>query len=140
MMAMFASLARGSKAVLQFYPENAQQMEMITTAAMRCGFTGGLLVDFPHSSKAKKYFLVLFAGAPSAFQMPKALGSEEDEQANQIAYASEDRAYPLPLTIRVVLILGLFYGLGCFIIYILLLLLWVFSFLLSLLLFYLGMV
>jgi 18S rRNA (guanine1575-N7)-methyltransferase len=40
----FACLSRGSKAVLQFYPENAQQMEMISTAAMRCGFTGGLLV------------------------------------------------------------------------------------------------
>eukprot|EP00026_Physarum_polycephalum_P017704 Phypoly_transcript_19014.p1 GENE.Phypoly_transcript_19014~~Phypoly_transcript_19014.p1 ORF type:complete len:119 (+),score=5.57 Phypoly_transcript_19014:288-644(+) len=41
---LFACLSRGSKAVLQFYPENAQQMEMISTAAMRCGFTGGLLV------------------------------------------------------------------------------------------------
>ena len=33
------------------YPENAQQMEMITASAMRCGFTGGMVVDFPNSTK-----------------------------------------------------------------------------------------
>lgn len=88
---LFACLTRGAKAVLQFYPENAQQMEMISSAAMRCGFTGGLLVDFPHSTKAKKYFLVLFTGASNAFQMPKALGGEEEgDLSNQIAYG--DRA------------------------------------------------
>jgi len=91
---LFACLTRGAKAVLQFYPENAQQMEMISTAAMRCGFTGGLLVDYPHSTKAKKFFLVLFAGASAGFQMPKALGTEEDEVQNQIAYGGEARAGP----------------------------------------------
>ena len=30
--------------------------------ATRAGFTGGVVVDFPHSSKAKKYYLCLFAG------------------------------------------------------------------------------
>ena len=35
---------------------------MITAAAMRNGFTGGLIVDFPNSKKAKKYFLFLMAG------------------------------------------------------------------------------
>jgi len=85
---LFACLARGAKAVLQFYPENAQQMEMITTAAMKCGFTGGLLVDFPHSTKAKKYYLVLFTGTAANFQMPKALGTDEAIQ-NQIAYGDD---------------------------------------------------
>jgi len=86
---LFACLARGAKAVLQFYPENAQQMEMITTAAMKCGFTGGLLIDFPHSTKAKKYYLVLFTGSAANFQMPQALGTEEDEIQNQIAYGDD---------------------------------------------------
>lgn len=36
---------------------------MITTAAMKSGFSGGLVVDYPNSTKAKKYFLVLEAGA-----------------------------------------------------------------------------
>jgi len=85
---LFACLSRGSRAVLQFYPENAQQIELITAGAMECGFRGGLLVDFPHSTKAKKYYLVLFAGA-SSFQMPQALGTEEgaaDEPSDQVAY------------------------------------------------------
>ena len=46
----------------QLYPETPQQMEMITNAAMQCGFTGGLVVDYPNSAKAKKYYLCLFAG------------------------------------------------------------------------------
>ena len=30
-------------------------MELITQQAMRAGFTGGVLVDYPNSTKAKKY-------------------------------------------------------------------------------------
>ena len=32
-------------------------MELITQQAMRAGFTGGVLVDYPNSSKAKKYVI-----------------------------------------------------------------------------------
>jgi hypothetical protein len=35
---------------------------MITNAAMKNGFTGGLIVDYPNSKKAKKYYLFLMAG------------------------------------------------------------------------------
>ena len=49
----------GGRAVLQFYPDGNQQIEMITNAAMKSGFSGGLIVDFPNSAKAKKYFLVI---------------------------------------------------------------------------------
>ncbi|KAF4732493.1 Williams Beuren syndrome chromosome region 22 protein, partial [Perkinsus olseni] len=59
---LFNCLKKGGRAVLQFYPESGEQVEMITSAAMRSGFGGGLVVDFPHSSKAKKHFLVLYAG------------------------------------------------------------------------------
>jgi hypothetical protein len=53
---------------------------MITNAAMKNGFTGGLIVDFPNSRKAKKYFLFLMAGysdeiaadAEKAVMLPKA--------------------------------------------------------------------
>ncbi len=38
----------------QIYPESPAQAEMLTSAAMRAGFTGGLVVDFPHSTRAKK--------------------------------------------------------------------------------------
>jgi len=30
------------------------QLELITQQAMKAGFTGGLVVDYPNSSKAKK--------------------------------------------------------------------------------------
>eukprot|EP01098_Paradermamoeba_levis_P013030 TRINITY_DN583_c0_g1_i1.p1 TRINITY_DN583_c0_g1~~TRINITY_DN583_c0_g1_i1.p1 ORF type:complete len:291 (-),score=77.48 TRINITY_DN583_c0_g1_i1:196-1068(-) len=76
---LYNCLGRGARAVFQFYPENPDQMELITSMAMKCGFTGGLVVDYPNSTKAKKYFLCLFAGVPqdSEFQLPKGL-SEED--------------------------------------------------------------
>ncbi len=35
---------------------------MITTTAMKCGFSGGVIVDFPNSAKAKKLYLVINAG------------------------------------------------------------------------------
>ena len=35
---------------------------MITNAAMKNGFTGGVIIDYPNSKKAKKYFLFLMAG------------------------------------------------------------------------------
>uniref|UniRef100_A0A671V152 18S rRNA (guanine-N(7))-methyltransferase n=1 Tax=Sparus aurata TaxID=8175 RepID=A0A671V152_SPAAU len=60
---LYSSLSRGSRAVFQLYPENSEQLELITTQAMRAGFSGGMVVDYPNSSKAKKFFLCLFAGA-----------------------------------------------------------------------------
>lgn len=35
---------------------------MITSAAMKSGFTGGLVVDYPNSTRAKKIYLVIEAG------------------------------------------------------------------------------
>ena len=72
---LYRCLRRGARAVLQFYPQDADQLQMITAAAMRAGFGGGLVVDFPHSSKAKKYFLCLLAGPPDAgYHMPSPMG------------------------------------------------------------------
>ncbi|KAJ3414495.1 polynucleotide adenylyltransferase [Chytridiales sp. JEL 0842] len=45
-----------------FYPEDNNQIELILSSCMRSGFTGGLVVDYPNSAKAKKYYLCLFAG------------------------------------------------------------------------------
>ena len=70
---LYACLSRGSKAVFQFYPENPQQMELVTAQAMRAGFTGGIVVDYPNSSKAKKIFLCLFTGGNST-TLPQGLG------------------------------------------------------------------
>lgn len=69
---LFACLTRSARAVFQFYPENSEQIELVTSQAMKAGFYGGLVVDFPNSTKAKKYFLVLMTGGVT--QLPKALG------------------------------------------------------------------
>lgn len=55
-------MVMGSRAVFQFYPDGKHQLEMITTAAMKAGFSGGLVIDYPNSTKAKKHYLVIEAG------------------------------------------------------------------------------
>ena len=35
-------------------PDPSPQLELITVQATRAGFTGGVVVDFPNSAKAKK--------------------------------------------------------------------------------------
>ncbi|XP_064391578.1 probable 18S rRNA (guanine-N(7))-methyltransferase isoform X2 [Halichondria panicea] len=72
---LYACLVRGGHAVFQFYPENPAQMELITHQAMRAGFTGGVVIDYPNSTKARKLFLCLFTGGAAASDMPKGLGS-----------------------------------------------------------------
>jgi 18S rRNA (guanine1575-N7)-methyltransferase len=56
---LYAVLKRGGRAVLQFYPETAEQAVLISETATSCGFTGGVVVDYPNSAKAKKHYLVL---------------------------------------------------------------------------------
>ncbi|XP_053130806.1 probable 18S rRNA (guanine-N(7))-methyltransferase isoform X1 [Hemicordylus capensis] len=85
---LYTALANGARAVLQLYPENAPQLELITTQAMKAGFTGGMVVDYPNSAKAKKFFLCLFVGATNAF--PKGLGAQSSsEKAVQAKFTNE---------------------------------------------------
>ncbi|KAH8877593.1 hypothetical protein KSF78_0005265 [Schistosoma japonicum] len=56
---LYSSLSRTARAVLQFYPESVVQADLLQNEALRAGFTGGLIIDFPNSTRAKKYFLVL---------------------------------------------------------------------------------
>ncbi|CDI76804.1 hypothetical protein, conserved [Eimeria acervulina] len=72
------SLKPGARAALQFYPESAEQLESLTSAALRSGFEGGLVVDYPNSTKAKKYFMCLWlpgGNSRRTQQLPKALGT-----------------------------------------------------------------
>lgn len=88
---LYKTLRRGARAVLQFYPQNPEQLQLITASAMRAGFGGGLVVDFPHSTRAKKYFLCLLAGpADPHFAMPRGLGGAEGAQ--QADEAADDEA------------------------------------------------
>lgn len=47
---------------------------------MKAGFFGGVVVDFPNSTKAKKFFLVLMTGG--AVELPKGLGEENTKEIN----------------------------------------------------------
>lgn len=75
---LYTCLKKGSRAVFQFYPQNSDQTNLITNAALKNGFSGGVVVDYPNSTKARKFYLVLFAGVPDA-RPPPAL---EDETAH----------------------------------------------------------
>lgn len=81
---LYRALSRGARAVLQLYPSGPEQAEMIASAALRCGFSGGLVVDFPNSTRAKKYFLVLMAG-PSPAALPRAQGLEGEAEGVDVA-------------------------------------------------------
>lgn len=75
---LFGSLCRGARAVFQFYPEASSQIDLILACAMKAGFTGGLVVDFPNSTRAKKYYLCLMTGTPTA--LPKGREIDDEEQ------------------------------------------------------------
>ncbi|KAJ1735806.1 18S rRNA (guanine1575-N7)-methyltransferase [Coemansia biformis] len=84
---LFMALQRGARAVFQFYPENDAQVELIMGIAMKCGFTGGLVVDYPNSKKARKFYLCLFAGQAAGgarHELPRGLDGEEN--AAGVAY------------------------------------------------------
>ncbi|XP_014607079.1 PREDICTED: probable 18S rRNA (guanine-N(7))-methyltransferase [Polistes canadensis] len=82
---LYSCLTRSARAVFQFYPENNKQIELVMLQATKAGFFGGMVVDFPNSTKAKKFFLVLMTGGPAA--LPQALGT--DEENLNIAYTSK---------------------------------------------------
>ncbi|KAH7731318.1 methyltransferase [Aphelenchoides avenae] len=77
---LYACLGRGTRAVLQFYPETPDQCDLILRQATKAGFNGGLVVDYPNSTKAKKIFLVLMTGGMQ--KLPRALGEGDEERAH----------------------------------------------------------
>ena len=55
------------------------------------GFSGGLVVDYPHSTRAKKYFLVLMVGGAAPAPAPRGLDggepSDEERGGGEVAVA-----------------------------------------------------
>ncbi|MED6194378.1 hypothetical protein PIB30_027887 [Stylosanthes scabra] len=68
---LYRCLANGARAAFQIYPENINQRELILKAAMHAGFAGGIVVDYPHSTKKRKEFLVLTCGQRAINSMPE---------------------------------------------------------------------
>ena len=89
-------LKTGARAVFQFYPTSPDQIELITACAMRAGFGGGLVVDNPNSTKAKKHYLVLSAGFTAQKRPTTAttVGHDVDMDA---AHPEEDAPAQIPM-------------------------------------------
>ena len=62
---------------------------------MKAGFTGGLVVDYPNSTKAKKFFLCLMTGGQQP--LPAALGVDcRDDTPNHVAFSQKRYFLCLP--------------------------------------------
>ncbi|POY70407.1 hypothetical protein BMF94_6582 [Rhodotorula taiwanensis] len=87
---LFGCLRKGSRAVFQFYPESDEQVKFIMNQATRAGFGGGLCVDYPNSSKKKKFYLILFAGQPIVGGKPQAIkvpeGLTDEHEGGTVSY------------------------------------------------------
>ncbi|CAG7879945.1 unnamed protein product, partial [Brassica rapa] len=82
---LYRCLSRGARAVFQVYPESIAQRELILRQALQAGFGGGLVVDYPHSTKKRKEFLVLTCGSvpTSINDGHKGSGSEDDDDDSE---------------------------------------------------------
>ncbi|KAI3651227.1 hypothetical protein MP228_004708 [Amoeboaphelidium protococcarum] len=71
---LYKILRHGAKAILQVYPDTRydkpdgsnSQLELMTSCALKCGFGGGLVIDYPESQKKRKYYLCLTVGGGSS--------------------------------------------------------------------------
>ena len=79
---LYTLLKRDARAVMQFYPENPEQAVLIVQAASKVGFAGGLVIDYPNSSKAKKFYLCL--SFERSYKLPQALGTGAKEPGVQV--------------------------------------------------------
>lgn len=94
---LYRCLARGARAVFQVYPENIAQRELILRSAMHAGFAGGVVIDYPHSAKSRKEYLVLTCGPPSlSTAVPRGEGEDgescsedENSEENQMVCISD---------------------------------------------------
>ncbi|KII69167.1 putative 18S rRNA (guanine-N(7))-methyltransferase [Thelohanellus kitauei] len=76
---LYACMKISSRTVFHFYPSDHQQIELINRSALKAGFTGGVLIDYPNSTRAKNYFLCLFVGIQMP-AMPQPLTESESAQ------------------------------------------------------------
>lgn len=77
---LYSVLKKDARAVFQFYPENPEQAVLIAQAASKVGFAGGIVIDYPNSSKAKKYYLCLSFERSYSVPKPKGIDGEEGRE------------------------------------------------------------
>lgn len=86
---LYKVLRRGARAVLQFYPESSEHAILISECAAKVGFAGGIVVDYPNSTKAKKHYLVL--SFERAHMAPEGLSGMEGALLNEDRIAASVR-------------------------------------------------
>lgn len=84
---LYSVLKKSARAVLQFYPETAEQAVLISECATAVGFGGGIVVDYPNSAKAKKHYLVLSCDRATKRQVPQGLTEEAASHVRVAAVA-----------------------------------------------------
>ena len=93
---LHSALTRSARAIFQFFPSNADQIDLVLACASKAGFSGGIVVDYPNSTKAKKYYLCLMTGGTGiAEPMPKGLTESsgyEAEEGMDLDYDSEEES------------------------------------------------
>jgi 18S rRNA (guanine1575-N7)-methyltransferase len=87
---LYRVLQPGCRAALQFYPASESQANLIVKQAIRAGFSGGIVVDFPNSTKAKKQFLVITAGAADPAKTQQAVKQQQQQQQQKGQDDGED--------------------------------------------------
>ncbi|KAL3926697.1 MAG: hypothetical protein SGBAC_013370 [Bacillariaceae sp.] len=85
---LYAILKKSARAVLQFYPETAEQAVLISECATAVGFGGGVVVDYPNSTKAKKHYLVLSCDRTSRKQVQQSMSSVEEQTHVSVSASS----------------------------------------------------
>lgn len=88
---LYSILKKSARAVLQFYPETAEQAVLISECATAVGFGGGIVVDYPNSAKAKKHYLVLSCDRSSRKQLPKGMAGDEQKRNHVQVSSSQSR-------------------------------------------------
>merc|ERR1712176_989677 len=92
---LYSILKKSARAVLQFYPETAEQAVLISECATAVGFGGGIVVDYPNSAKAKKHYLVLSCDRTSRKQLPKDITAEEQTHVSVSAASRNGGTKPI---------------------------------------------
>ncbi|XP_039048579.1 18S rRNA (guanine-N(7))-methyltransferase RID2-like [Hibiscus syriacus] len=91
---LYRCLARGERATLRVYPENLAQRELILSYAMRAGFAGGVVVDYPHSTKSRKEYLVHTCGPPKGEDRESCSDDESSGDEENQTVSISDRHRP----------------------------------------------
>ena len=90
---LYACLKRGGRAVCQFYPKNAAQRNMISSAAVRAGFGAGILEDDGGTKNVKTY-LVLSVGGGDITQTINGMDGVDIEDGRKMRQAMNGKGRP----------------------------------------------